>query len=64
MDSYATQHSYKEKQLGDLKAAAEPKNDELSRLKELEDIISAEDKEVNRLCKCSGKLKDRVSSVA
>ncbi|KAH0457445.1 hypothetical protein IEQ34_012760 [Dendrobium chrysotoxum] len=63
VDSHATQHSYIEKQLDALKAAAEPKNDDLSRLKELEDIISVEDKEVNKLSRCSNKLKDRATEL-
>ncbi|KAK8957181.1 Structural maintenance of chromosomes protein 4 [Platanthera zijinensis] len=60
VDSYTTQHRYIEKQLGALKAASEPKKDELSRLKELEDIISSEDMEVNNLSRCSSNLRDRV----
>lgn len=54
------QFSYNEKRLDSLKAASHPKADEVRRMEELDDIISAEQAELNRLAKCSSKLKDQV----
>ncbi|KAJ6683904.1 hypothetical protein OIU85_007587 [Salix viminalis] len=42
IDSLNTEHSYLDKQLGSLKAASEPKKDELNRLEELKRIILKE----------------------
>lgn len=61
IDSLNAQHKYIEKQLDSLKAASQPGKDELERLEELKKIISAEEKELERLTKCSKKLKERVS---
>lgn len=55
------QHSYNEKRLDSLKAASHPKDDEVRRMKELDAIISTEQAELNRLAKCSSKLKDQAS---
>lgn len=57
------QHSYIERQLDTLKATSKPPKDELNRLKELESIIQAEEKELEKLSKCSSKLKARVSHI-
>ncbi|KAK4417662.1 Structural maintenance of chromosomes protein 4 [Sesamum alatum] len=48
-----------QKQLDPLKAASEPVKDELDRLKELGNIISAEEKEINRLLQGSKQLKEK-----
>lgn len=55
-----SQHDYIEKQLDSLEAASRPRKDELDRLKELKKIISAEEKEVNRLTDGSKQLKEKV----
>ena len=60
IDSLNTQHSYLEKQHDSLEAASQPKEEELNRLEELKNIISAEEKEINKLIKGSKKLKDKV----
>lgn len=49
-----------EKQLDSLKAAAKPTRGEVDRLKELENIISAEKSEINRLLNGSKELKEKV----
>lgn len=56
------QYIYNEKRLGSLKAASQPKADELRRMEELDGIISSEQAELDRLTKCSSKLKDKVSA--
>lgn len=50
-----------EKQLNSLKAASQPPKAELDRLKELENIISAEEKEIDKLTQGSKQLKEKVS---
>lgn len=60
IDSLNTQHSYLEKQHDSLEAAAQPKEEELDRMEELKNIISAEEKEIDKLNKGSKKLKDKV----
>ncbi|CAL5325060.1 hypothetical protein CsSME_00004234 [Camellia sinensis var. sinensis] len=59
IDSLNTQHVYVEKQLDSLKAASEPRKDELDRLEELRKIISAEEKEIDRLTQGSKQLKEK-----
>lgn len=54
------QHDYIEKQLDSLKAASQPRKDELDRLKELDRIISSEEQELERLAQGSKKLKEKV----
>ena len=56
------QFSYNEKRLDSLKAASHPKDDEVGRMKELDDIISTEQVELKKLAKCSSKLKDQASA--
>jgi structural maintenance of chromosome 4 len=56
------QYSYNEKRLDSLKAASQPKDDELGRMKELDDIISTEQVELKKLAKSSSKLKDKASA--
>ncbi|XP_072993522.1 structural maintenance of chromosomes protein 4 [Typha latifolia] len=63
IESLNAQYSYNEKQLHSLEAASQPKDDELHRLKELDNIIFAEQIELEKLVKCSGKLKDRASEL-
>ncbi|ONK68794.1 uncharacterized protein A4U43_C05F16100 [Asparagus officinalis] len=63
IDSLNAQHSYIEKQLHSLKVASEPKKDELDRLKELDRLIHAEEKELEKLSKCSATLKERASDL-
>ena len=60
VDSLTSQHDYIEKQLDSLETASNPQKDELDRLKELEKIISAEEREVNRLTDGSKNLKEKV----
>lgn len=55
-----SQHKYIEKQLDSLEAASNPQQDELDRLEELKKIISAEEREVNRLIDGSKQLKRKV----
>ncbi|KAF8409834.1 hypothetical protein HHK36_002352 [Tetracentron sinense] len=59
IDSLNAQHSYIEKQLDSLKAASQPRKDELDKLKELNEIIFAEEKELERLMKGSKQLKEK-----
>lgn len=56
------QYTYNENRLDALKAASQPKADEVRRMKELDGIISSEQAELNRLTKCSSKLKDQASA--
>ena len=60
IDSLNAQRDYIEGQLSSLTAASKPGNDELERLKELEKIISVEECELERLSKCSSRLKEKV----
>ncbi|KAF5961825.1 hypothetical protein HYC85_003034 [Camellia sinensis] len=60
IDSLNMQHVYLEKQLDSLKAGSEPRKDELGRLEELRKIISAEEKEIDRLTQGSKQLKEKV----
>lgn len=55
------QYSYNEKRLDSLKAASQPKADEVRRMEELDAILSTEQAELDRLTKCSRKLKDQAS---
>lgn len=55
------QYIYNQQRLDSLKAASQPKADEVRRMKELDGIISSEQVELNRLTKCSSKLKDQAS---
>ncbi|XP_026440305.1 structural maintenance of chromosomes protein 4-like, partial [Papaver somniferum] len=59
VSSLREQHAYIEKQLDSLKAASQPKQEELDRLEELKSVISAEEKELERLTKGSKKLKEK-----
>lgn len=61
IDSLNEQLNYIKSQLAALKAASQPKKEELNRLKELDGIISAEQSEIEKLVKCSSTLKERVS---
>ena len=61
IDSLNTQHSYLEKQHDSLEAASRPKEEELYRLEELKKIISAEEKEIDKLIKGSKQLKEKVN---
>ncbi|KAL2499952.1 Structural maintenance of chromosomes protein 4 [Abeliophyllum distichum] len=61
IDSLRSQHSDLKNQLDFLKAASKPKKDEVDRLKELENIISAEEKEIDRLMQGSKQLKEKAS---
>lgn len=62
IDSLNSEHGYIERQLDSLKAASQPNQDELNRLENLEKIISAEQKEIDRLIRCSKELKEKVES--
>ncbi|XP_057491270.1 structural maintenance of chromosomes protein 4 [Actinidia eriantha] len=59
IDSMNMQIVYLEKQLDSLKAASEPRKDELNRLDELRKIISAEENEIDRLTQFSKQLKEK-----
>lgn len=61
IDSLTSQHAYLEKQLDSLKAASEPKKDELDTLEKLAKIITKEEKEIARLTQGSKNLKEKVS---
>ncbi|KAG8044397.1 hypothetical protein GUJ93_ZPchr0054g2852 [Zizania palustris] len=63
VESMNAQFSYNEKRLDSLKAASHPKPDEVRRIEELDGIISTEQVELNRLAKCSSKLKDQASEL-
>ncbi|MED6144954.1 hypothetical protein PIB30_020426 [Stylosanthes scabra] len=63
VDSLTSQHKYIEKQLDSLEAASNPPRDELDRLKELKKIISAEEREVNRLTDGSKRLKEKAAEL-
>lgn len=62
IESFTSQHSYLEKQHDSLKAASQPKKNELDRLEELKNIISAEEKEIDKIVQGSKKLKEKVSA--
>ncbi|KAL2586206.1 hypothetical protein AAZV13_13G041200 [Glycine max] len=59
VDSLNSQYNYIEKQLDSLEAASTPQEDELDRLKELKKIVSAEEREINRLNNGSKQLKEK-----
>ncbi|XP_062106651.1 structural maintenance of chromosomes protein 4 [Humulus lupulus] len=59
IDSLNTQHNYLEKQRDSLEAASRPKKVELNRLQELKKMISAEEKEIDKLIQGSKKLKEK-----
>ncbi|KAG2619208.1 hypothetical protein PVAP13_3NG140858 [Panicum virgatum] len=66
VESMNAQYIYNEKRLDSLKAASQPKADEVRRMKELDAIISSEQVELNRLTKCSKKLlaeKEKMMSI-
>ncbi|CAI8608890.1 unnamed protein product [Vicia faba] len=63
LESLQVQRVDIEKQLGSLEVASVPQKDELDRLKELQKIISAEEKEIGRLTSGSKKLKEKVSEL-
>lgn len=60
IESLNEQHNYLEKQLDSLKAASQPRKDEVGRLKDLKKIIAAEEKEIDRLMQGSKQLKEKV----
>lgn len=60
IESLNSQHCYLEKQLGSLKAASQPRKDEVDRLEELQKFISVEEKEIDRLTQGSKELKKKV----
>lgn len=63
IESLNSQHCYLEKQLGSLKAASQPRKDELARLEELQKLISVEEKEIDRITKGSKELKKKASEL-
>ncbi|CAN0924360.1 Structural maintenance of chromosomes protein 4 [Linum grandiflorum] len=63
IESLKSEHSYLDKQLASLKAASQPKKDEVDRLKELQKIISAEEKEIDSLVHGSKQLKEKALSL-
>lgn len=60
VDSLNTQHDYLKNQLDSLKSAAQPRTEEVNRLKELRKLIAAEEKEIARLVQGSRQLKEKV----
>ncbi|VAH08794.1 unnamed protein product [Triticum turgidum subsp. durum] len=63
VESMNAQYTYNEKRLDSLEAAANPKDDEISRMKELDDLISNEQVALKKLEKSSSKLKDQASEL-
>lgn len=63
IDSLKTQHDYLRNQLDSLKFAAQPKEEELTKLEELQKIIAAEEKEIARLVQGSRQLKEKASEL-
>lgn len=63
VESMNAQYTYNEKRLDSLEAAANPKDDEISRMKELDDLISTEQVALKKLEKSSSKLKDQASEL-
>ncbi|OMO79282.1 RecF/RecN/SMC [Corchorus capsularis] len=59
IDSLNSEYKYLEKQLDSLEAASRPKQDEIDRLEQLKEIISVEDKEIDRLIQGSKQLKEK-----
>lgn len=59
-----SQYVYLEKQLDSLKAASEPKKDDLDKLEVLKKLIHEEEKEINRLTLGSKQLKEKVKVVS
>ncbi|XP_027358682.1 structural maintenance of chromosomes protein 4 isoform X2 [Abrus precatorius] len=60
VDSLNSQYNYIEKQLDSLEAASKPQEDEIDRLEELKKIISAEERELDRLTNGSKQLKEKL----
>ncbi|CAI9109700.1 OLC1v1009573C1 [Oldenlandia corymbosa var. corymbosa] len=63
VESLKSQHDDLQKQLQSLKLASKPKKDEVDRLKQLETIISAEEKELDRLTQGSKELKEKAAEL-
>ncbi|KAL3378731.1 hypothetical protein AABB24_004580 [Solanum stoloniferum] len=63
IDSLKSQCDDLKKQLDSLRSASEPSKDEVNRLKELKKIISAEEKEMDRLTQGSKQLKEKASEL-
>lgn len=63
IDSLNTQNDYLKNQLESLKSAAQPRKEEVTRLAELQNIISAEEKEIAKLTQGSKKLKEKASEL-
>ncbi|OIT06490.1 PREDICTED: structural maintenance of chromosomes protein 4 [Nicotiana attenuata] len=63
IDSLKSQHNDLKKQLDTLRIASEPSKEEVSRLKELKKIMSAEEKEMDRLTQSSQQLKKKASEL-
>lgn len=63
VESLNAQYIYNEKRLASLEAASNPKDDEIGRMKELDEIISTEQVALKKLEKSSSKLKDQASEL-
>ncbi|RWR91590.1 structural maintenance of chromosomes protein 4 [Cinnamomum micranthum f. kanehirae] len=63
IESLNAQYGYIEKQLESLKAASQPSRDELNSLEELDNVVSLEEKELERLARGSKKLKEKASEL-
>ncbi|XXG57520.1 hypothetical protein AAC387_Pa03g4653 [Persea americana] len=63
IESLNAQYGYIEKQLESLKAASQPSRDELDRLEELDNVVSLEEKELEKLARGSKKLKEKASEL-
>ncbi|XP_009608449.1 structural maintenance of chromosomes protein 4 [Nicotiana tomentosiformis] len=63
IDSLKSQHNDLIKQLDTLRIASEPSKEEVRRLKELKKIMSAEEKEMDRLTQSSQQLKKKASEL-
>ncbi|KAK1271272.1 Structural maintenance of chromosomes protein 4 [Acorus gramineus] len=63
IDNLKAQYREIEQKLYTLRNDSQPKAEELARVKELEKVIALEEKEMERLTKCSKKLKDKASEL-
>eukprot|EP00268_Persea_americana_P014269 TRINITY_DN16322_c0_g1_i4.p1 TRINITY_DN16322_c0_g1~~TRINITY_DN16322_c0_g1_i4.p1 ORF type:complete len:328 (-),score=87.44 TRINITY_DN16322_c0_g1_i4:536-1519(-) len=63
IESLNVQYGYIEKQLQSLKVASQPSRDELDSLEELDNVVSLEEKELERLARGSKKLKEKASEL-
>ncbi|GAB2234374.1 hypothetical protein Drorol1_Dr00003624 [Drosera rotundifolia] len=63
IESLKTQNEYLENQLNSLRAASQPRKDEVDRLKHLKQEISTEENEIYRLSESSKELKSKAAEI-